>query len=94
MKLALSFCFSFCLVVVLLALFWVVGVIGQSPAIPVQTPNVSYSDIILHQKKRNPIDDHNPVRLVPRHFERKAADALTSSQYMSGSPGGLVFQRL
>lgn len=57
MKMALSFVFSACLVSGLILLVWVVGVIGQRPAIPVQTPEVSYVDIIFHKKKHNPIDD-------------------------------------
>lgn len=70
MKMALSFAGSFFLVCGLLLLFWLVGVIGQSPAIPVQTPDVSYVDIILHQKKRNPIDDLYPIHLEHRQVTR------------------------
>ena len=68
MKMVLSFGFSACLVFALVLLVWVVGVIAQSPAIPVQTPEVSYSDIMLHKKKRNPINDHYPIA-PPRYVE-------------------------
>jgi hypothetical protein len=61
MKLVVAFGFSAFLVSGLILLFWVVGVIGQSPAIPVQTPEVSYVDIILHKKKLNPINDFYPI---------------------------------
>jgi hypothetical protein len=61
MKLVISFGFSAFLVSGLILLVWVVGVIGQSPAIPVQTPEVSYVDIILHKKKHNPINDFYPI---------------------------------
>jgi len=57
MRKALSFTFSACLVTGLVSFFWVVGIIGQRPEIPVQTPNVNYVDIILQKKKHNPIDD-------------------------------------
>lgn len=63
MKKAISFAFSACLVAGLLFFFWVLIVIGQRPEIPAQTPNVSYVDIILQRKKRNPIDDLYPVHL-------------------------------
>jgi len=61
MRKALSFAFSACLVSGLILFFWLVGVLGQRPTIPVQTPEVSYVDIILHKKKHNPIDDLYPI---------------------------------
>ncbi len=58
MRKALSFVFSACLMTGLISMLWTVGVIGQRPEIPIQTPNVGYVEIILHRKKHNPIDDH------------------------------------
>ena len=66
MKMVLSFGFSACLVCGFIVLVWVIGVIGQQPAIPVQTPEVSYFDIMLHKKKRNPINDFYPIA-APRY---------------------------
>ena len=66
MKMVLSFGFSAFLVCGFILMVWVIGVIGQSPAIPVQTPEVSYSDIMLHKKKRNPINDFYPIP-APRY---------------------------
>jgi hypothetical protein len=57
MKKALPFAFSAGLVTGLIFFFWVVGVLGQRPQIPPQTPDVSYVDIMLQRKKHNPIDD-------------------------------------
>lgn len=61
MRMVLSVCFSAVLVCAFVLVAWVIGIIGQSPGIPVQTPDVSYFEIILHQKKRNPINDHYPL---------------------------------
>lgn len=68
MKMVLSFGFSAFLVCGFIVLVWVIGVIGQSPAIPVQTPEVSYFEIILHKKERNAINDHYPIP-APRYVE-------------------------
>jgi hypothetical protein len=67
MRKSLSFVFSGCLVTALIALLWTIDVVRQAPEIPVQTPDVSYVDIILHKKKHNPIDD-----LYPYHLEFRA----------------------
>ena len=64
---ALSFLLSAVLMLTLICVIWVVGVVGQRPQIPAQTPEVSYVEIILHSKRHNPIDDHYPTLGHPLH---------------------------
>ena len=62
----LSFVLSVGLMTVLVLLLWIIDVTTQAPEIPWQTPDVSYFEIILHKKKKNPIDDLYPVHAIPR----------------------------
>lgn len=72
MRKVLSLAVSTWLVSGSISILWVVGVIGQRPYIPVQTPEVSYVDIILHRKKLNPIDDlYLPVLFLDRIVDQE-----------------------
>ena len=57
MRHIVSLVFALCALTCVIVALWLIETVRAKPDIPSQTPEVSYIQIVLHQKPKKPIDN-------------------------------------